>query len=131
MSSHWPFDQPENCAVISLRQIILEGAPILSASHDAGDHGWQFLDNSNSEESDVMVVSLSQVVALDPSLIQLADLPPGWRAWRESKDAQWTREENLREDQTDIFEEELAQVALAFPHPDEPKEPKKIWWKFW
>src|SRR4051794_29943151 len=100
MSSNWPFDQPANCAVISLRQIFLEGAPILLVSHDADDHGWQFLDNlSAPQESDAMVVSFSQVVDLDPSLIQLADLPPGWRAWRESRDAQWTREQNLSEDQ--------------------------------
>jgi hypothetical protein len=37
----WPFDQPPNCAVLTLRSIVFGGAPILYVSHDADDHGWQ------------------------------------------------------------------------------------------
>jgi hypothetical protein len=30
-------------------------------------------------------------VAKDPSVLELADLPPGWHAWRRSRDAPWQR----------------------------------------
>jgi hypothetical protein len=39
----------------------------------------------------VIVVSLRSVVALDPSLAELADLPLGWQAWRDQPTGQWNR----------------------------------------
>lgn len=35
----WPFDQPPDCAVITLRSIVFEGEPILHVVHDEADHG--------------------------------------------------------------------------------------------
>ena len=89
----WPFDQPRDCAVITLRSIVFGGAPILLVTHDAEDHGWQFLDGSDPETNNAAVVGLGEMVRLDPSLLQLADLPPGWRAWRSSPSSPWQREE--------------------------------------
>src|SRR5947208_18241 len=87
----WPFDQPRNCAVISLRYIVFEGAPILFVSHDDEDHGWQFLDGRTLDMSKVAVVGLGTIVRLDPSILELADLPPGWQAVRESRTSPWQR----------------------------------------
>ncbi len=42
-SGHWPFDLPANCAVVTLRSIVVGGAPIMRIVHDKDDHGWQFL----------------------------------------------------------------------------------------
>lgn len=93
MTDTWPFDQPENCAVISLRQIIHEGASILLVTHDEDDHGWQFLDGSEEPDpSDGVIVCFSHIVDSDPSLFELADLPPGWLAWRQSPNDPWIRE---------------------------------------
>jgi hypothetical protein len=89
----WPFDQPPNCAVISLRQIVVESAPILHVSHD-DDHGWQFLGLEDAREEDACVVSLANMIRLDPSIRDLADLPPGWHAWRRAVGAAWSREPN-------------------------------------
>jgi hypothetical protein len=83
----WPFDQPENCAVITLRAIIFGGEPVLRVTHDADDHGWQFLGVGDADVADAAVVALSEIVARDPSLLQIADLPPGWGAWRSSLSA--------------------------------------------
>jgi hypothetical protein len=78
MSDTWLFDQPENCGVISLRQIVHKGAPILLVTHDEDDHGWQFLDGSDEPNiSDAVIVCLSHMVDSDPTLLELADLPPG------------------------------------------------------
>ena len=93
MEQPWLFDQPRNCAAISLRQIVKEGAPVLLVSHDKDDHGWQFLDGSEfPNAADAVIVCMSHVIESDPSLFELADLPPGWRAWRESATGPWVRE---------------------------------------
>jgi hypothetical protein len=89
----WPFDQPPNCAVVSIRQIVFGGAPILRVTHDEDDHGWQFLGSQNSAPSDAAIVALSAIVERDPTVLSVADLPPGWHAWRESADAIWQRAE--------------------------------------
>ncbi|MDB5321103.1 MAG: hypothetical protein JWN40_2734, partial [Phycisphaerales bacterium] len=58
-TTDWPFDQPRNCAVITLRSIVFGGAPILHVSHDADDRGWQFIGGGDAEESDAAVVALA------------------------------------------------------------------------
>ena len=92
MVEDWPFDDPKNVATISIRQIIVEGAPILRVSHDEDDGSWQFLGWETPREEDAMVVGLSTVVDIDPSIKELADLPVGWQAWRRSPKDAWVRE---------------------------------------
>ena len=87
----WPFDQPRNAASITLRSIMFGGAPILHVTHDEDDHGWQFLGLDDASEDDACVVGLQSIVARDPSVLELADLPPGWHAWRSSKASPWQR----------------------------------------
>jgi hypothetical protein len=87
----WPFDQPRNGATITLRSIVLEGAPILYVSHDAADHGWQFPDGKPIDMANAALVGLGEIVSHDPSVLQLADMPPGWSATRETKDSPWIR----------------------------------------
>ena len=87
----WLFDQPRNCAVLTLRSIAFNGAPILLVAHDAEDHGWQFLGLDGAAEADATVVALEEIVRLDSSVLEVANLPPGSSAWRESKSAPWQR----------------------------------------
>jgi hypothetical protein len=94
MNNDWPFDQPPNCAVISLRDIAENRAPILHVTHDSDDHGWQFLDLEDPQEDQAVIVRLSHIVDSDPTIRELADLPPGWHAWRRSKGEPWIREPN-------------------------------------
>ena len=91
--NNWPFDQPKNLAVITLKQIVVGKAPILRVTHDADDHGWQFM-NPNIEviESNAAVVSLEQITQLDPSILELANLQPGWSALRTKVGEKWVRE---------------------------------------
>lgn len=92
--NEWVFDQPPNCAVITLRQIVCGGEPVLHVTHDADDHGWQFLGLADAQLEDGVVVSLSEILEIDPSLSDLADLPPGWHAWRRAVGESWKRQEN-------------------------------------
>jgi hypothetical protein len=94
----WPFDQPPDCAVISIRQIADGREPILHVTHDSDDHGWQFLGWGDARTEDGVVLLLSKVLDLDPSVQELADLPPGWHAWRRTVREPWTRELNPGDD---------------------------------
>ncbi len=90
--SEWPFAEPENVVTVTVRQIVYDGRPILLVCHDEDDGGWQFLTGGRFEMKDALLVGLSEVVALDPSVAELADLPLGWRALRENPDSAWRRE---------------------------------------
>ena len=87
----WPFDQPQNCAVFTLRPILFDGAPILHVTHDEDDHGWQFLGRGDADEEQAAVARLVEIVRLDPSVREVADMPPGWHAWREDRTSPWQR----------------------------------------
>jgi hypothetical protein len=89
----WPFKDPPNLAVIVNRKILHEGDWIAYVSHDADDGGWQFHTNEPGppKESDAAVISLGAVLKLDESIAELADLPPGWHAWREFQSSSWQR----------------------------------------
>jgi hypothetical protein len=91
MITAWPFNDPPNLAVITLRRITRKGAPILLVSHDKEDGGWQFLDGQEVAEEDASVVSLLYITRIDPSILQLTDLPLGWTARRSSSDDPWHR----------------------------------------
>jgi hypothetical protein len=87
----WVFADPRNLAVITVAQVLRLGMPVLYVTHDADDGGWQFLTGEAVEAADSMVVALEEMIGHDPSLAALADLPIGWCAWREGKEADWLR----------------------------------------
>jgi len=87
----WPFDQPKNCAAITMRQVLARTEPILLVSHDADDHGWQFIGSTDANVGDGRVVSLAEIMQLDPTVLEIADLPPGWQAVRTKIGGPWTR----------------------------------------
>jgi hypothetical protein len=91
MHSNWSFHDPPNLAVITLSQIIELGHPILYVSHDSDDGGWQFLHGGDVQMQDARVVALREIVERDPTLLELADLPLGWYAWRSSVSEPWIR----------------------------------------
>jgi len=84
---------PPDDIAITTRQVMHGGWPILPVTHDADDGAWQFLngrgDTDNTESA--MVISAAGILGVDPAVAGLADLPLGWRAWRETPDDPWTR----------------------------------------
>lgn len=61
-------------------------------SHDEEDAGWQFLEgNADPEVVDGAVVCLGDIVALDRSVEEIADLPLGWIAKRDAIGDSWQR----------------------------------------
>jgi hypothetical protein len=89
---NWPFMDPPNVAVITTREIVEGRSWIAHVSHDMDDGAWQFIGvNGPGSEEEARVVSLSAMIRLDPTITELADLPLGWRAWRETETGRWNR----------------------------------------
>jgi hypothetical protein len=88
----WPFDQPRNCAVLVTRQVLDREEPILHVTHDEDGHGLQFIGSSGGTLENGRVIALHEAVELDTSVLQIADLPVGWHAVRESPEHPWRRE---------------------------------------
>jgi hypothetical protein len=87
--------------VITTRQVMYDGWPILLVTHDDEEpRGWQFLNGSGDTDdvADGIAVHVEDVIDRDPSIVALADLPLGWRAWRESQGKPWHRAPEVRSD---------------------------------
>ena len=87
----WPFDQDRNVAALTTKQVMHSGLPVLQVAHYDDDHSWAFTCGTSDDSEDAMFVQMEQIVAIDPSLLSIADLPPGWSAWRESPSSPWQR----------------------------------------
>jgi hypothetical protein len=80
-------------------------------------------DRQIYNRSELALVPLQQVVDVDPSLNETADLPPGWRAWRLSKEGPWEKEssrtlEKTRERAARLLAEgDRHRVVLPPGHP--------------
>jgi hypothetical protein len=123
MSENWPFDDPENLAVFTLERIVRGWSPILRVTHDEDDGGWQFLDGGDVAIEEASLVSLRCITEIDPSVLELADLPLGWVAVRASPGEPWQRTPAVTEDDgeqkliSDI--EEFGWHVLKIPEGDE------------
>jgi len=84
----WPFSDPPDTAVFTTTQITRESKPILFVSHDT-DGSWQFHWGGRINAAEAAVIGLSEVIASDPALVSLANLPLGWIAMRESESTPW------------------------------------------
>lgn len=87
----WPFNDPENVATMTVRQVTHDGQPILRVLHDSDDGMWQFLIGGPVAMADAMLVSLREVYVMDRSIGELADLPLGWTATRSAVGLPWHR----------------------------------------
>ena len=98
---NWPFNEPRNWHAITIRQVLDGSEPILIVSHDADNHSWHFIGSSNPCRENRRVVCLETMVAHDPSILQLADLPLGWRATRHSPKHPWECRQCLPDNDSD------------------------------
>jgi hypothetical protein len=94
--TNWPFADPQNLAVFSVRQVFDGSRPIRLVCHDGDDGSWQFLTGEAVTMSDALIVSLASVFQFDPTIGELADLPEGWQAWREAIGQPWQRTPQTR-----------------------------------
>ena len=94
MPDDWPFDQAPNVAAITTRQVLKEGLPILRVTHYSDDDSWAFVCGTTDKTEDGRVIGMGTALRLDPTLRTVADLPPGWTAWREKIGGEWHKFQN-------------------------------------
>jgi hypothetical protein len=90
MTRRWPFDQAPNTAVIATAAVVEGSRPIICVTRDLDDGGWQFLDGSRLVVEEARVIALSEVLELDNSIRQIADLPLGASATRRNLADGWS-----------------------------------------
>ncbi len=90
----WPFDQTPLTAAITTRQVIERKKDIRVVLHHSDDHSWAFLRGTTDQGKDGRVIAMKEALEIDESIAAVADLPPGWKAWRESRTAEWHRAQN-------------------------------------
>lgn len=86
----WPFDERPNLGVLTLRSIVDGASAIVRVERDA-DGLWMFLPLEDVRDDDLEYFDLKTILARDPSIAALADLPPGGHARRDQPDAPWRR----------------------------------------
>ena len=75
-SELWVFNDPPNVAAIASKGVLCGRDWI-----DDQDGAWQLHGSQSSrQEGDALVVSLQNIVELDDTIRDLADLPVGWHA---------------------------------------------------
>jgi len=96
----WPFSDPISTATFCTEKVAFEDFDVMHAVHDFnGD--WQFLDGTIDEPGEGVMVCLGCVFEKHPDIGAIADLPRGWRAYRDVAEAEWVRYELHPEDDQD------------------------------
>jgi hypothetical protein len=88
--TEWLFDQAPNVAAVT-SAAVLDGAAIRLVIHYSDDDSWAFLDGGPFDEAKGRVIGMREAIELDPTLTEVADLPPGWTAMRSHVGASWAR----------------------------------------
>lgn len=88
------FLEDKNTMVITTKDIIEKKKEIVLVSHDEDDGMWEFLDGADVAEENAAIISLTELVNIDASVNEVSDLPLGWIAYRENKEAHWIKSEN-------------------------------------
>jgi hypothetical protein len=86
--SEWKWPDPPHTAAFVRESIAHRNEPVLTVFHDH-DGAWQF--HGETDDRGVLLC-LHHLIDRDPTLDELADLPRGWYAWRDSEGAAWQRE---------------------------------------
>ena len=91
-SSSSIFQKPADAVVLTQWVVVNKGMPILAAFHNADGEEWMFFADFRPIVDVQVSVTLEDLIKLDESLKELSDLPAGWKATRERKDAPWNRQ---------------------------------------
>ena len=82
------FKENLNTAVLTSEYVLNRTSPIIYVAHH-DDGIWEFWGKEEIEESDIKVVSLAQIIAIDPSVLEVADLSEQFAAIRDAKGSSW------------------------------------------
>lgn len=87
----WPFPEPEKTPALTTSQVVSDREPVRLVIHEAEDGLWRFLTGGAHDVEDGRCATLREIVDIDLTVCEVADLPRGWRAEREAVGEPWTR----------------------------------------
>lgn len=93
------FKESDNTAVFTTSFVMNDNKEITMVTHDSEDGAWQFFSNDEFDnyEEVAKIVGLGEIVKIDNTLLEIADLPEGFSAHRKFKGDEWVIQELERE----------------------------------
>ena len=90
------FKEGFNTAVFTTKSVVRNKKEITYVSHYFEDGAWQFNsdDDFDNYEDIAMILSLDEIIQLDNSILEIADLHLGFVATRKTKTDNWTITKN-------------------------------------
>jgi Domain of unknown function (DUF4262) len=89
---NWKFRDQPHTRIYTTKRVMKGEDLITRVFHDAEDGAWQFHGPPESKKEDIAIVCFHHIIDKDATINQLADLQPGWCAWREDASSPWIRE---------------------------------------
>lgn len=85
------FEDTLNTAVFTTKFVVKDKKEITYVTHEIEDGAWQFFSNDHFDnfEEVAMLVSLDEIIMMDKTVLEIADLPLGFIATRQSAKDIW------------------------------------------
>src|SRR5450432_2879285 len=89
------FIEASNTAVFTTKFVTTDNKDITYVTHDKDDSAWQFFssDKIDNLEDVAKIVGLGQIIKIDSTILELADMPVGHSAYRKLKGDKWIIEQ--------------------------------------
>ena len=86
------FEDSLNTAIFTTTFVVRHKKEITYVTHDIDDGAWQFFSNDSFEnyEDVAMIIGLGEIINIDSSVLEVADLPLGFIAKRQQIGDKWT-----------------------------------------
>jgi len=94
------FEDTLNTAVFTTKFVVKDKKEITYVTHDIEDGTWQFFSNDHFDnfEEVAMLVSLDEIIKMDKTVFEIAGLPLGFMATRQSAKEKWKIYKDENED---------------------------------
>ena len=87
----WSRGETRRETVVTQRSVVTDHRPILYVLRDSVNGQWMFLTGENPPTDLQITVTIDDILKIDESIKELADLSPGWVASRAARGTPWTR----------------------------------------
>lgn len=86
------FEDSLNTAVFTTSFVVRDKKEITFVTHDIEDGAWEFFSNDIFDDyQDVaMLISLEEMIDIDDTILNIADLALGYKATRQTRKDDWT-----------------------------------------
>jgi len=78
-----------NTAVFTTKYILERQSPVLYVYHYEDDGAWSFSGSEDCQDGDYRIISLEEMINIDNSILELADMPLGFFAKRNDITSSW------------------------------------------